>query len=72
VKLEVVVAVHLTGGSRVIAGLQPPAALARARRAISEGRVTVAGRGPGELAPGLPVGAGEVWVDGEAVTASWR
>lgn len=71
-RLEVVVAVHLQGGSRVIAGLQPPAALMRARKAISDGRVSVAGRGPHEQAPGLPVGPGEVWVDGEPVTASWR
>lgn len=72
VKLEVVVAVHLQGGTRVIAGLQPPAAIMRARKAISEGRVTVSGRGPHEVAPGILVGAGEVWVDGVSVTASWR
>lgn len=71
VKLEVVVAVHLQGGSRVIAGLQPPAMLVRARKAIASGRVSVSGHGPFQIGPGTLVGAGEVFVDGEPVTASW-
>lgn len=62
VRLDAAVAVLMQGGGRMIPGLQSPAALIRARRAIADGRVRVSGRGPQELAPGLIVGPGEVEV----------
>lgn len=68
-KLEVVVAVALQNGTRVIPGLQPPAALVRARKAIAQGRVTV--DGADAVLPGLLVAAGTVRIDGELVDVAW-
>jgi hypothetical protein len=56
VRLDVVVARALYGGSGQLA----PVELAAARRLIRAGGVDVSGRGVHELAPDLLVGAGEV------------